>query len=121
MSIKRILSGIILFPIFAIILIFGNKYVVDVFISIVALMSLHEFYKAFTGKANPIRWPGYITAVLICFIHLIPGEYVLPSITLIILMNMIKKLSYALRKLKLINVILKKFKMFSKILLIFII
>ena len=89
MSIKRILSGIILFPIFAIILIFGNKYVVDVFISIVALMSLHEFYKAFTGKANPIRWPGYITAVLICFIHLIPGEYVLPSITLIILMNIL--------------------------------
>lgn len=89
MSIKRILSGIILFPIFAIILIFGNKYVVDVFISVVALMSLHEFYKAFTGKANPIRWPGYITAVLICFIHLIPGEYVLPSITLIILMNIL--------------------------------
>ena len=65
MSIKRIISGVILFPIFALILIFGNKYVVDVFISAVAIMSLHEFYKAFQGKANPIRWPGYITAILI--------------------------------------------------------
>lgn len=89
MSIKRILSGIILFPIFAIVLIFGNKYLVDVFISVVAIMSLHEFYKAFKGKAEPIQWPGYVTAVLICFIHLIPNEYILPSITLIILLNVL--------------------------------
>lgn len=89
MSIKRILSGIILFPIFALILVFGNKYVVDVFISIVAIMSLHEFYKAFKGKAKPIQWPGYVTAGLISLIHLIPGEYVLPVITLLILMNIL--------------------------------
>ena len=89
MDLKRVLSGIILFPIFAIILIFGNKYLVDVFISIVAIMSLHEFYKAFKGKANPIQWIGYITAGLICFIHLIPSEYVLPVITLVILINVL--------------------------------
>lgn len=89
MSIKRVLSGIILFPLFAIILIWGNKYLVDVFISIVAIMSLHEFYKAFKGKAEPIQWPGYITAGLICFIHLIPNEFILQSITLIILLNVL--------------------------------
>ena len=86
MSIKRILSGIILFPIFAVILIFGSKYVVDIFISIVAMMSLHEFYKAFKGKANPIQWTGYITAGLISLIHVIPAQYVLSVITLLILM-----------------------------------
>ncbi len=89
MSIKRVISGVILFPILAIILIFGNKYLVDVFISIIAIMSLHEFYKAFKGKAKPIQWIGYVTAGLICFIHLIPGEYVLPAITLIILINVL--------------------------------
>ncbi len=89
MNIKRVLSGIILFPIFAIVLIFGNKYLVDVFISIVAIMTLHEFYKAFKGKAKPIQWPGYVTAALISFIHLIPNEYILPSITLIILLNVL--------------------------------
>lgn len=89
MNIKRVLSGVILFPILAIILIFGNKYLVDVFISIVAIMSLHEFYKAFKGKAQPIQWIGYITAGLICFIHLVPGEYILPVITLIILINVL--------------------------------
>lgn len=32
---------------------------------------------------------GYVTAGLICFIHLIPNEYVLPSITLLILVNIL--------------------------------
>ena len=56
MNIKRLLSGVLLFPIFAIIMIFGNKYIIDISISIIAIMSLHEFYKAFDGKANPISW-----------------------------------------------------------------
>ena len=89
MDIKRFLSGIILFPILAIILIWGNSYILDIFISIVAIMSLHEFYKAFKGKANPIRWVGYVTALLICIMPLIPGEYILPGITLLILMNIL--------------------------------
>ena len=53
MSIKRVLSGTILFPIFAIFMVFANTYLIDIFISIIALLSLHEFYKAFNGKANP--------------------------------------------------------------------
>ena len=89
MNIKRFLSGIILFPLFAVILIFGNSFVVDIFVSIVAIMSLHEFYKAFKKRANPIQWVGYVTALIICFMPLIPGEYILPGITLLILMNIL--------------------------------
>lgn len=84
MNVKRILSGTILFPIFAIILIFGNKYVIDVLISIIAVLSIHEFYKAFKAKANPISWVGYIAAVSIAFIHIIPVAYMLPIIGAII-------------------------------------
>ena len=47
MSVKRFLSGIILFPIVALIVIKGNQYVVDITVAIVAILSLHEFYKAF--------------------------------------------------------------------------
>lgn len=47
MNIKRFISGMVLFPIVAIIIVFGNKYIVDIAVSIVAIMSLHEFYKAF--------------------------------------------------------------------------
>lgn len=47
MNIKRFLSGIILFPIVALVIVFGNKYVIDIAIAIVAILSIHEFYKAF--------------------------------------------------------------------------
>ena len=54
-NVTRIVSGLILFPLVAIILIWGNKYLVDVVISLIAILSLHEFYNAFKGKANPIK------------------------------------------------------------------
>ena len=89
MNIKRIISGIILFPLLAILLIFGNKYLVDVFISIVAIMSIHEFYKAFKDKAKPITWTGYFISALICFIHLVPSEFILPAISVAILFSLL--------------------------------
>lgn len=83
---KRWISGLILFPIVAIILIWGNKYVVDIFVSIIAIMSLHEFYKAFrTGKkANPISWIGYMLAALISVIHIIPEQWWLKTIGMLL-------------------------------------
>lgn len=84
MNVKRVLSGVLLFPIFAIIMIFGNKYVIDIAVSIVAIMCLHEFYKAFRGKAKPVEWIGYIAAALIAIIHIIPSNLVLPIIGAII-------------------------------------
>lgn len=89
MNIKRIISGIILFPLLAILLVFGNKYLIDIFISIVAIMSIHEFYKAFKGIAKPIKWTGYLISVLICFVHLVPAAYILPAITLAILFSLL--------------------------------
>lgn len=85
-NLKRVLSGVILFPIVAIVLIFGNQYFVDAAIAIIAIMTLHEFYKAFkTGnKANPVRWVGYIAAISIAFIHIIPSPYILKIIGAII-------------------------------------
>ncbi len=84
MNIKKILWGLVLFPIFTIIMVFGNKYVIDVCISIIAIMCLHEFYKAFRKKAKPIEWVGYIMAVLIAFIHVIPSNLSLMTIGIII-------------------------------------
>ena len=79
-NVTRIVSGLILFPLVAIILIWGNKYLVDVVISLIAILSLHEFYNAFKGKANPIKSTGYIAASSIAFIHIIPIEWMLKII-----------------------------------------
>ncbi len=84
MKFKRLISGLVLFPIVAIIFIYGNKYILDVLMSIIAIMSLHEFYKAFETKARPIRWVGYIAAALIAIIHLIPESLILNFIAAIV-------------------------------------
>ena len=86
MNVKRLVSGLVLFPIVAIVLVFGNQYIVDVAIAIIAIMSLHEFYKAFrtSGKANPIGWLGYLSAALISLIHVITITWTVNTIGLIL-------------------------------------
>lgn len=53
---KRIISGLLGFPIVAIILIFGNKYVIDIMFSIVAIFCIHEFYQSFKPDSHPVEW-----------------------------------------------------------------
>lgn len=86
MNLTRLLSGLILFPIVAVILIFANKYVVDIAVAIIAIMSLHEFYKAFrTGeKAKPVTWVGYLAAALISIIHIVPEGWALKAIGILL-------------------------------------
>lgn len=84
MNFKRIISGLILFPLVAILLIFGNTYVVDVTIAVVAILSLYEFYKSFEGKAKPVTWLGYIAAASISLIHLVPQGMTLKLVGIII-------------------------------------
>lgn len=79
-NVKRLASGLILFPLVAIVLIFGNKYLVDILISIIAILSLHEFYNAFNEKAKPVKVIGYIAAIFIAFIHIIPNTIILKLI-----------------------------------------
>ena len=86
MDLKRISSALIGFPLVAIILIFGNKYLVDIGISIIAIMSLHEYFHSFKeeNKNRDLRWIAYLAALLISIIHIIPSNYILPIIAAII-------------------------------------
>lgn len=84
MESKRVISGLIAFPVLAGILILGNKYIVDVVFSIIAIFCIHEFYKSFRQKLKPVESIGYIAAGLIAFIHIIPSDFVMPIIMAII-------------------------------------
>ncbi len=84
MKLKRILSSLIGFPIVALILILGNIYVIDVFFAIVALITIHEYFNSFKGKYKPVKWIGYLSCILIAFLHIIPKEYLLYTISLFI-------------------------------------
>ncbi len=84
MKIKRILSGIIGFPIVALILIFGNIYVVDAFIAVVAMISIYEYLESFKAKYKPVKWIAYLSCLLIAFLHIIPEEYLLNILALFV-------------------------------------
>lgn len=85
MDLKRYTTALIGFPIVALILIFGNKYLVDIAISIIAIMSLHEYFHSFKEDSKKdLRWIAYISALSIACIHLIPTEYALKIIAAII-------------------------------------
>ena len=86
MDIKRITSALIGFPLVAVILIFGNKYLVDIAISVIAIMALHEYFHCFKeqNENKDLRWIAYISAVSIALIHVIPSEYILKTIAAII-------------------------------------
>ena len=74
MKIKRILSGLILVAILAIILILGNTTVVNISISIIAMISINEYFNSFKGKYNVDKWVGNIMAILLAFIGILPKE-----------------------------------------------
>ena len=56
----------------------GNKYIVDIFLSGIAILCIYELFNAFEQKGHhPVKWVGYIAALTICFLHIIPKENVL--------------------------------------------
>ena len=75
MDIKRITSGLLGFPLVLIVLLIGNKYVVDVALAIIAILAMDEYCNAISKVAKPVRWLGYLSCVSIAFIHIIPEEY----------------------------------------------
>ena len=72
MDFKRILSALLGFPLVVIMLIFGNKYVVDIFLSAIALLSMQEYFNAVSKDAKPVRWVGYLSCIIIALIHIVP-------------------------------------------------
>lgn len=82
---KRVLSSAVLVPIVLIVFILGNKYVVDVFMGIVALRCIYELFNAFEKKGHhPVKWVGYLACIAIMLIHVIPKEYALAVISAIL-------------------------------------
>ena len=74
MDIKRITSGLLGFPLVLIVLIIGNKYVVDIALTIIAILAMDEYFNAISKIAKPVRWIGYFSCISIALIHILPEE-----------------------------------------------
>ena len=82
MDIKRITSGLLGFPLVLIILLIGNKYVVDILLTIVTILAMDEYLNAISRVCKPIRWVAYASCISIALIHIIPQENI-PIITIL--------------------------------------
>lgn len=83
---KRVLSGVVILAVVLLIFLLGNKYVVDIAMSIIAIRCIKELFHAFEQKGHhPIKWVGYIAAVAIAIVHLIPEQYAILLMTTILL------------------------------------
>ena len=84
MELKRLSSALLGFPLVLAILLIGNKYVVDVALSIIAILSMYEYFNAISKIAKPVRWIGFISCASIAFVHVIPQENLSMVITILI-------------------------------------
>ena len=74
MNLKRIITGLIGFPIVTIIFAFGNKFIMDIIFAVIAMIAMYEYQKCVSVKSKTINWISYVTVLFIAFIHVIPKQ-----------------------------------------------
>lgn len=82
MDVKRITSGLLGFPLVVLILLIGNKVIVDIALSIIALIAMNEYFNAISKVAKPVKWLGYLSCFSIAIIHIVPEESLNMVVTL---------------------------------------
>lgn len=82
MDIKRLTSALLGFPLVVIILLIGNKIVVDIALSIIAILAMNEYFNAVAKVSKPVRWVGYLSCFSIAIIHIVPTESLKMVVTL---------------------------------------
>ena len=90
-TIKRTITGVITLPVLAIILIFSNTIIMDIFTAIIACISMYEYFHCFkaTNKANPSQYLGYIYCILIAFTHFVDERLLTSNLIAIIPVSLV--------------------------------
>ena len=73
MNVKRVLTTVVGLPIVTLIMIFANKYIIDLILTVVALIAMNEYVKCCSSKdAKIIKWISYVSVLFIAVVHIIP-------------------------------------------------
>lgn len=71
MNVKRVLTGLIGFPLVVLLFVFSNKYIIDIVATIIACIAIHEYFGACKKEIKNLSWIGYVLALGIAFIHMV--------------------------------------------------
>ena len=82
MNVKRIMTALVGLPLVILLIIFGNKYIIDIALAIVSVIAMYEYQKCIESDAKFISWIGYLCAISIAFIHVVPNAVLNTVITL---------------------------------------
>jgi len=96
MKIKRFLTGIIGFPIVALLLIFGNNYIFSILCFLISIVGMNEYTNCVSKKVHPIKWISFLSTLFVGIIALIPTLYLnyiiqfgIPVLLLILFLHVI--------------------------------
>lgn len=82
MNVKRIMTAVIGLPFVILLIVLGNKYVVDAVIAIIAVIAMYEYAKCIEKEAKFISWIGYLVAISIALMHVVSDRILSTVITL---------------------------------------
>ena len=96
MNLKRTLTALIGLPIIILIIVFGNKYILDVVVNVVAIICMYEYFRVIEKVAHPIKWVGYASTIIISLVSLLGTQnsmqaimYGIPVILMILFLYVI--------------------------------
>ena len=82
MDIKRLTSGLLGFPLVLLVLLIGDKIIVDIALSIIALLAMSEYLNAIGKVSKPVKWISYVSCFSIAIIHIVPQDLLNMVVTL---------------------------------------
>lgn len=83
MNVKRVLTGVIGFPLVLLLFVFSNKYIIDVVAAIIACIATHEYFNACHKEVKNLSWIGYILSIGIALIHIVNTKIALMSLAVL--------------------------------------
>ncbi len=80
MDIKRMLTAVIGLPIVILLVFWGNKYIIDIFLMILAVICISEYFSVIEKVSHPIQWVGYASTVIVALVSLLGIQKTITSV-----------------------------------------
>lgn len=84
MNVKRVLTGVIGFPLVILLLVLANKYIIDGVTAIIACIAIYEYFHACKKEVKNLSWIGYVLAIGIVLLHIVNTKIAFMSLLLFI-------------------------------------